>query len=231
MQIVVLGMHRSGTSALCGLLNLAGVYFGREGEFIQTNDENPKGFWERKDIRRLNDEILHSLGSDWSEISTLEQEKLSGKIRESFQLRANLILDNLQEEAPKGVLGLKDPRLSLLMDFWSSVVCPEVFYILLHRDVEEIAISLKTRNNIPVEIANYLTEQYLGSAISAIQTAPCHITSFARLISDPESELDKIINAIEKATAVKLDKPVPKDGKPNFSQAVPVKVKRKTSLP
>ena len=82
MQIVVLGMHRSGTSALCGLLNLAGVYFGREGEFIQTKDENPKGFWERKDVRRLNDEILHSLGSDWSEISTLEQEKLSGKVLE-----------------------------------------------------------------------------------------------------------------------------------------------------
>jgi len=211
MQIVVLGMHRSGTSALCSLLDLAGVYFGRDDEFISTNEENPKGFWERKDVRRLNDEILYSLGSDWSEISNLEQEKLSGETRDSFQARAKLILDNLQENAPSGVTGLKDPRVSLLMDFWSGVLSAEVFYILLHRDAEEIAISLKTRNDIPVEIANYLTEQYLGNAISAIQTAPCHIISFAGLISDPNPELEKAINAIEKATGVRLEKPTPKD--------------------
>lgn len=211
MQIVVLGMHRSGTSALCGLLNLAGVYFGRGDEFIPANEENPKGFWERKDVRRLNDDMLHALASDWSEISHLEREKLSSEVLDSFQIRGKSILDNLQEDAPADVSGLKEPRFCLLMDFWASVLSSEVFYILLHRDTEEIAISLKTRNNIPAEVANYLTEQYLGKAICALQTRNCHITCFENLISDPASELEAIISALEKATGVSLQRPTRKE--------------------
>ena len=211
MQIVVLGMHRSGTSALCGLLNLAGVYFGCEDEFIPANQENPKGFCERLDVRCLNDKILHRLGCDWSEISQLDQHKLGVEIRDTFQAEAKTILRKLQGNSPVGVTGLKEPRFCLLMDFWSSVLSSERFFILLHRDVEEIAISLKNRNGIPGEVANYLTEHYLGDAISAMQMEPCHIASFARLISDPVSELDSIIKSVSKVTGVRLDKPTRKE--------------------
>ena len=58
MQLIVLGMHRSGTSVLARLLNLMGVYFGPEGISTGANQENPKGFWERKDVRQLNDGVL-----------------------------------------------------------------------------------------------------------------------------------------------------------------------------
>ncbi|RKZ05784.1 hypothetical protein DRQ25_15355, partial [Candidatus Fermentibacteria bacterium] len=211
MQIVVLGMHRSGTSALCGLLNLAGVYFGHEGEFIQANEENPKGFWERKDVRHLNDKILYALGCDWSEISQLEKANLTAEIQSSFQAEAKSIVDKMQEVTPTGVIGLKEPRFCLLMDFWSSVLCPERFYILLQRNPEEIAISLKTRNNIPVEVANYLTEKYLGNAISAVQMESCHIVSFAQMISNPNSVLKAVIDSFEKSTGIRLKSPKRKD--------------------
>lgn len=49
MQLMVLGMHRSGTSVLTRVLNMMGAYFGPEGIIAATNDENPKGFWERRD--------------------------------------------------------------------------------------------------------------------------------------------------------------------------------------
>ena len=52
MQLLVLGMHRSGTSTVTRLLNLAGAYFGTDDDATETNQENPKGFWERRDIRR-----------------------------------------------------------------------------------------------------------------------------------------------------------------------------------
>ena len=55
MQLIVLGMHRSGTSSVTRLLNLAGAYFGAEGIATETNDENPKGFWERRDARAVCD--------------------------------------------------------------------------------------------------------------------------------------------------------------------------------
>ena len=55
MQLIVLGMHRSGTSVLARLLNLMGAYFGPEGSSTGANEENHKGFWERRDVRNLND--------------------------------------------------------------------------------------------------------------------------------------------------------------------------------
>jgi len=65
MQLIVLGMHRSGTSSVTRLLNLAGAYFGPEGIATAPNEENPKGFWERRDVRSVCDTLLSSGGFDW----------------------------------------------------------------------------------------------------------------------------------------------------------------------
>ena len=65
MQILVVGMHRSGTSAVARLLNMMGAYFGPEDVDIGAGEENPKGFWERREVRKLCDDLLHSAGADW----------------------------------------------------------------------------------------------------------------------------------------------------------------------
>jgi len=64
-QFVVLGMHRSGTSGVTRLLNLAGAHFGPEGIATEANEENPRGFWERRDVRAVCDGLLHGAGFDW----------------------------------------------------------------------------------------------------------------------------------------------------------------------
>ena len=63
MQVFILGMHRSGTSALARVLNLMGLYFGGERVSTGRNRENRKGFWERRDVRLLNDTILFNAGA------------------------------------------------------------------------------------------------------------------------------------------------------------------------
>src|SRR6266446_6985151 len=57
--IVVLGMHRSGTSALCGALDVLGVNFGKH--LMTANEANTKGYWEHPEIVALHDELLRSL--------------------------------------------------------------------------------------------------------------------------------------------------------------------------
>ena len=69
MQILVLGMHRSGTSMVARLLNLMGAYFAPEGVSLGANQENPKGFWERRDLCALNEMVLQSSGADWHRLS------------------------------------------------------------------------------------------------------------------------------------------------------------------
>lgn len=54
MQLLVLGMHRSGTSNVSRMLNLMGCYFGPEHLAISAPAEDPRGCWERRDVLSLN---------------------------------------------------------------------------------------------------------------------------------------------------------------------------------
>ncbi|MFP4076343.1 MAG: hypothetical protein ACLFTD_07640 [Halochromatium sp.] len=58
MQLIVLGMQRSGTSAVTRLINMMGGYIGGEGVFLGAHPSNPKGHWERQDVMHFNDELF-----------------------------------------------------------------------------------------------------------------------------------------------------------------------------
>ena len=57
--IVVLGMHRSGTSAITKSLELLGVGLG--SELHPAGFDNPKGFWEDRDCLEINERLLKHL--------------------------------------------------------------------------------------------------------------------------------------------------------------------------
>ena len=57
-NVVILGMHRSGTSMVAGALATAGLYAGEPDELLADQSDNPHGFWERRDVVSLNDAIL-----------------------------------------------------------------------------------------------------------------------------------------------------------------------------
>lgn len=206
MRVIVLGMHRSGTSLACGLLNVAGVYFGEESGFIKTNIENPKGFWEREDVRKLNDMLMLAMDCDWGEISSIHEKEIPENTLVKFYSEAGAILQLLEQKSTFGVTGLKEPRLCLLMPFWQHLLDENDFFVLVHRDPEEISISLKNRNRMPVEVSNYLTEGYLGQAICAIKGKPHYIVSYKDLILDPVGSTNRIIEAVN-STGQKLATP------------------------
>src|SRR5207342_3160897 len=108
----VLGMHRSGTSSITRLLNLAGAYFGPEGMATDPNDENPKGFWERRDVRAVGDALLHSGGYDWWRIADLDLSAIPDDVREEQLSAFQRIVFDLDAHRP---WVLKEPRLSLLL--------------------------------------------------------------------------------------------------------------------
>ena len=196
MNVIILGMHRSGTSLASGLLALSGVHFGIEEEFIASNDENPKGFWERRDVRELNDNLLHHMGCDWSEISNLYKKEIPDTVITQFNSKAAKIITNLKEESNSGVIGLKEPRLCLLMPFWEKSLNDENFYIIVCRDPNEIAVSLEKRNAIPPLVSNYLTECYTKRAINAVKKKPHYIVTFNDLIEQPVETIERILNKI-----------------------------------
>ena len=70
--LFVLGMHRSGTSAITGALRHCDVWVGEEKELTEANVENPQGFWERRDMRDLCDQMLHTAGADWWRVANFD---------------------------------------------------------------------------------------------------------------------------------------------------------------
>ncbi len=79
--VVVLGMHRSGTSAITRGLQVLGVNLG--DELMQpVAGNNDRGFWEDNDIYLLNEAILEKLGANWQSTQAIDSSKL---LQQNFQ--------------------------------------------------------------------------------------------------------------------------------------------------
>jgi len=63
MKIFILGMHRSGTSMVTGILNKCGLYLG--SNLLMGARDNPTGHFEDRRFINLNNQILKRNGGSW----------------------------------------------------------------------------------------------------------------------------------------------------------------------
>ncbi|MEK8015527.1 MAG: hypothetical protein VSS75_001580, partial [Candidatus Parabeggiatoa sp.] len=108
MQLIVLGMHRSGTSMVARLLNMMGAYFAPEKEIVPPTAANPKGYWERWDILCLQEDLLKKgLGITWDNINQFKTSDITPEIQAEFEPKAREIVLGLDTHRP---WMMKDPR-------------------------------------------------------------------------------------------------------------------------
>lgn len=203
MQLIVLGMHRSGTSVLARLLNLMGAYFGPEGISTGANDENPKGFWERRDVRMLNDSVLHAMGCDWNRVRDFNAADLPEPVIADFFKSASKLV--LEMDAHRPWL-LKEPRLCLLLPLWRKVLEVPICVQILRNPVE-VAASLRKRNDIPMEAGLALWEKYVRSAMSASSGLPSLLVLHRQLMLEPMNVAAQLLRQLESAGVVGLRMP------------------------
>jgi len=160
---VVLGMHRSGTSAMAGVLAGLGVNFGSVNNLIGALSEvNAKGFWEHREIVMLNEELLTALGSSWDDVRGIDPKlfKLAGVCEIKENIKTVLRRDFLNLP----LWGLKDPRLCKLLPVWLDIfkeidVTPQFF--IVYRHPVEVARSLEKRDGLLLEKAYALWLSYV----------------------------------------------------------------------
>jgi hypothetical protein len=141
-------MHRSGTSALSGILRLLG--FDSGADLLGPNEFNPTGYWENRSIVGLNERILSHLGASWSEVFLLPYHLDRTDLRAVFEAEARDLLD--KAIAGKATWVLKDPRISVLIDFWLPYLCERnVSFIHVIRHPVAVANSLARRDGFPEE--------------------------------------------------------------------------------
>jgi GT2 family glycosyltransferase/glycosyltransferase involved in cell wall biosynthesis len=188
MQIFVLGMHRSGTSVVTRLINLMGAYFGPQSASTGANPENPKGFWERRDVRDENDALLWSAGADWWKVADLSLERVPDDAVERFDTNVPTILQDLEAHRPWVV---KEPRFCLLFPMWRRHVETPVC-VLVHRSPVQVAYSLQHRNGFPLSFGVALWERYVLDSLSASADLPRLIVSYEEIMTAPVRQTDQL---------------------------------------
>jgi hypothetical protein len=181
-RLLVLGMHRSGTSAVTGLLHLMGCYVGAEEELMPAQVDNPRGYWERMDVYALGEEVLAALGARWDTVGDLDLEALPAAGRAGFAERMAAVVAELERRPP---WVLKDPRLCLLLPLWRPLLPAPAIALLVHRRPLQVARSLQRRHGLPLPLGIALWERYQLAALEVSRGLPRLLVSYEELLREP----------------------------------------------
>ena len=192
MGVFVLGMHRSGTSAVTRVVNLLGVPVGQPQ--MPPQPDNPAGFWEVATLADLNDEILGALGGSWDAPPVPRQgweddpgvASLRGRAEEAFRAA---------HQGPTWVW--KDPRATLLLPFWRGVTGTRDVAVVVLRNPLDVAHSLNRRNGFPVTYGLALWERYMRALHRDARGMPCLVVRYDDVIDDPAPEVGRIAQFLD----------------------------------
>jgi glycosyltransferase involved in cell wall biosynthesis len=162
--ILILGMHRSGTSLVAQLIAKWGVYSGED--LMPANEYNKDGYWEYNPLVSLHEKMLAYTHNTWyapsNEINTT-------KLINTFSEEAHELVKKMDNSNKPWFW--KDPRMALFLPFWNEILkSRKVYYIIPFRKPSSVALSLQKRDNIPESIALDIWELYNFKIIDYIHS-------------------------------------------------------------
>jgi hypothetical protein len=236
-MIFVLGMHRSGTSALTGALAKAGICSGDESTLYGPDLNNEKGFYEQREVVEINESVLitdftrnfpelsdygcsetpgdlHGLG--WLFGAWLDIKNLS--IEPGIVTRIERFLHKLWSENPEETsFVIKDPRLSLTLPIWGKYIDDPVIFIMV-RHPAAVARPLWRRDRIYESLSHQIWVRYTHAAMVHSTNHKTFVIDYDRFVENPESMIDEIFSWLNRigfrqkvhkpAEAVKFISPV-----------------------
>jgi hypothetical protein len=189
--VLVLGMHRSGTSAFTRVLSLLGLDL--PPNLIPASSENRQGFWESPELVELHDQALASCNSWWGDWRPISQEWFaSAECRRFSDRLVGIVRQNF---ATSGMFIVKDPRICRLAPLWLQAltqldIAPLV--IIPVRHPAEVAASLAFRNGFDPLMSKLLWLRHVLDAERHTRGITRSIVTFDALMSDWRSTVNKI---------------------------------------
>ena len=191
--VVVLGMHRSGTSLITRSLEACGVQLGHR--LIAGGRDNEKGYFEDAAINQLNENILSEMERAWYSILLPE---IESDVRSSYVEKGLSVLRS-------GFLGMKtwavkEPRITRLHFIWERIFelsGADVHYLLANRHPFSVAASLARRDQISRLHALVL---WLIHQAAGLQTILAHggiVVDYDLVMDRPSEQLDRIARYID----------------------------------
>lgn len=199
---LVLGMHRSGTSAVTQLLALAGAEL--PAHVMPGDEHNAKGYFEPWRIALFNDERLRAAGGAWDDVFGFPFRPLAAREERQWLVRAEALFEEEYRAARFPLL--KDPRVTVLMPFWRTVLQDMglgLRCVIPVRHPMAVAGSLARRNGFPAQKSVLLWAAYMLAAEAYTRDLPRVFVDYDRLLSDWRGEAGRI-EAAHGATLPKL---------------------------
>lgn len=182
--IVVLGMHRSGTSAVMSALSCLGVNLG--DDLLPPGKDNPKGFFEDKAVNDLNIEMLEAIGQHWFSLALVTDADVEKLVAMGYLHRAVALLT--EKMTAVDIFGFKDPRVSKLLKFWQLVFAQincAVHYVFCFRHPLSVAESLYKRNKTPLQKGCLLWLSYNLALANELVKLPFVALDYDQLMENP----------------------------------------------
>lgn len=181
MNVLVLGMHRAGTSATTAVLRAAGFDCGDTEGLLAARPANPNGYLERRAIADLNDRLLASLGWTWDSPGAEPLHPPPARPALVEEARACVASDL----TPGQPWVLKDPRMSLLLPWWRQVLLDRFVAVVAVRPPVEVAWSLWVRDGLSLPLGAALWAAYHRHLAAGLEGLPVIVVDYPALTADP----------------------------------------------
>lgn len=194
--VLILGMHRSGTSCLTGILQSSGVELG---EVFTYSPHNKKGNRENKRVMNLNDNVLKHNQLAWDKPGTVTA------WTDEHKKERQAILEDIQSRADS-FYGFKDPRTVITLPFWRETMQP--ILVGSFRHPLSVAKSLYSRNKMPLQDSLELWSNYNKLLLPALKQNASPLIHFdlpekeykkdvTRKLVSLGFDQDTVVNALE----------------------------------
>lgn len=188
--LLVLGMHRSGTSVVSRSLQLCGFDIGVR--VLGASEGNETGHWEDAVAVETHEALLQAFGARWDEPFALPEDWARSDAAAQARVR---IAAYLEQRRTCDVWAAKDPRMCLFGELWRQAAGDAripLAALLVMRHPLEVAHSLSTRDGIGVAKAQLLWLDYMASAVRQVRQMPHTVIGYRDFLADWSAALSRV---------------------------------------
>lgn len=202
--VVLLGMHRNGTSLTSSILTNFGISMGEN--LTKSGKDNPRGFFEDEQFVRMNNKILLSLGGSW-EFPPKHKKILALKKNKKIMNEIRSLVLAQQDK----LWGWKDPTTTLTIDLYLPFL-KNPYFIVCYRNAEAVAKSLTNKKNRfpmeenPMKVISIYNER-LSNFLNKVDYPRLHV-NYEDYFIDPRKQVTKIKNFLKLGKKANVEKAV-----------------------
>ena len=199
--VLVIGMHRSGTSLAMQALEKLNVGFG--GQLLAGDKFNRNGYFEAPECIAFHDDILAELGQTWGSPEhglSIDPRWFEEECCHAHTKTATKILsERLEHTEENAALALKDPRATLFLPIWlqaAEALSLETRIVICVRHPSEVAMSLEKRDKLGRKLSELYWLTYVASAFHHTKSLPRALLIFNDWQTGPATNLRKLADLL-----------------------------------